>query len=48
MLLELAVCGKAQFIVTHNIKDFRGIEKFEQLKVITPQYYLTLLERKRL
>lgn len=48
MLLELAVCGKAQFIVTHNIKDFRGAEKFEQLKIITPQHYLTLLERKKL
>ncbi|MBS0186281.1 MAG: putative toxin-antitoxin system toxin component, PIN family [Proteobacteria bacterium] len=44
MLLELAVCGKAEFIITHNIKDFKGTERFEKLAVITPQHYLTILK----
>jgi putative PIN family toxin of toxin-antitoxin system len=46
MVLELAICGNAQLIVTHNTKDFKGIEKFEKLKCITPQDYLLNLKGK--
>jgi len=41
MLLELAVEANCDFIVTHNIKDFAGVEKFGVL-VLTPR---ELLER---
>lgn len=41
LVLELAVASKTQTIVTHNIKDFVGVEKFG-VEAITPK---TLLER---
>src|SRR3990172_4054128 len=28
MILELAVAGRCDYIVTHNIRDFKGVEKF--------------------
>jgi len=38
-VLELAVESECNFIVTHNIKDFKNINKFN-LKAITPQELL--------
>ena len=38
-VLELAVESECDYIVTHNIKDFKGIKKFN-LKAITPQELL--------
>jgi len=38
-VLELAVESECDFIVTHNIKDFKNINKFN-LKAITPQELL--------
>ena len=38
-VLELAVESECNYIVTHNIKDFTGIKKFN-LKAITPQELL--------
>lgn len=36
-LIELAVAGNAEFIVTHNLKDFRNTELlFPQLEIIKP------------
>ena len=39
MVLEVAVEGEVDFIVTHNIRDYEGIEKFG-IKAITPQGFL--------
>lgn len=39
MVLELAVEAEAQFIVTHNIRDFEGSEQFF-LRAVTPQSFL--------
>ena len=40
-LIELALAGNAQFIITNNIKDFRGAELlFPQLQIIQPEYFL--------
>ena len=39
MLLELAVASQSLFIVTFNVKDFRGVEKFN-IQAITPQNFL--------
>jgi putative PIN family toxin of toxin-antitoxin system len=39
MVLELAVEGQSDFVVTHNIPDFAGIEEF-RIRAITPQALL--------
>ena len=41
-LLELAVASRTEFIITHNIKDFKGAEKFN-VKPITPKEFLEKL-----
>ncbi len=43
MVLELAVNARCSHIVTFNIKDFAGTEKFG-IEVITPKMFLELLE----
>jgi len=39
MVLELAVEAEAEFIVTHNLRDFAGAEEFG-IRVLTPQSLL--------
>ncbi len=39
MVLELAVTANCEYIVTYNLKDFKGIEKFG-VKPITPKEFL--------
>lgn len=39
MLLEVAVAADCQAIVTHNVRDFAGAEKFG-LRVLTPSAFL--------
>ncbi len=41
-VLELAVESESKYIVTHNIKDFRGAKKFKT-QVITPQEFLRII-----
>ena len=43
MVLEAAVEGACDFIVTHNIKDFAGVEQFG-LEVLRPGAFLRKLE----
>ncbi len=38
-VLEVAVASQAKKIVTHNIKDFKNIDKFG-IKAITPKEFL--------
>lgn len=42
LVLEVAVESASQFIITHNLRDFAGLEKFG-LKAITPQQLLEQL-----
>ena len=42
MVLEAAVAGGCSHIVTHNTRDFRGVEEFG-LAVLTPGQFLRLL-----
>jgi putative PIN family toxin of toxin-antitoxin system len=42
MVLELAVAAKATHIVTHNLRDFRGCERFG-VSATTPGNFLKLL-----
>ncbi len=44
MLLELAVESNCDCIVTHNVKDFVGVNQFG-LKVMKPKQFLGLIER---
>ena len=39
MVLETAVAARADFIVTHNIKDFAGTERFD-IRVVTPGWFI--------
>ncbi len=41
-VLELAVESECDYIVTHNLRDFTGIEKFG-VKAITPQAFLQVI-----
>jgi putative PIN family toxin of toxin-antitoxin system len=42
-LLELAVAGRADAIVTHNIRHFAGVERFG-IRVMTPREFLRTIE----
>jgi predicted nucleic acid-binding protein len=42
MLLELAVAAQCRVIVTHNVADFVGVEKFN-VEAITPGAFLRLI-----
>ncbi len=39
MVLEAAVASQSEIIITHNIKDFEGIERFG-IEAMLPGYYL--------
>ncbi|RLB66124.1 MAG: DNA-binding protein, partial [Deltaproteobacteria bacterium] len=41
-VLELAVESECKYIVTHNVRDFSGSEKFK-IKAITPQSFLRVI-----
>ena len=41
-VIELAVAGRVQFIVTHNVRDFAGAAE-SGVKVIRPHEFLRLL-----
>lgn len=41
-LIELAIAGNANFIVTHNVRDFQNAElKFSDLDIVTPAQLLS-------
>ena len=42
LVLELAVAAKCEYIVTHNIRDFSGSEKFG-IQAITPREFLQII-----
>ena len=45
MVLELAFAASCLYIVTHNVKDFRGSEQLG-VKAITPRDFLKLTQLK--
>ena len=45
MLIECAVSSGSEFIVTHNVKDFRRVEELK-VRAITPADFLGLLRSK--
>ena len=44
MILELAVASGCRYIVTHNLRDFRGTEKWG-IVALTPSDFLSLIEK---
>ena len=43
-LIELAVAGDADFVVTRNLRDLRGAElHFEPLRILSPEDFLKKL-----
>ena len=40
LVLEAAVNGRAEKLVTHNVRDFVGVSKQFELDVVTPQQFL--------
>ena len=46
MILECAVASRCEFIVTHNMRDFRRVEELS-VRAITPADFLTLLSTPR-
>jgi len=41
-ILDLAVGGSCDFIVTHNTRHFAGVEQFG-IRVVTPREFLTII-----
>lgn len=42
MILEVAVTGRCQYIVTYNLRDFAGSERFA-VRAITPLQFLRVI-----
>jgi hypothetical protein len=42
MVVELAVESGAEYIVTHNLRDFQGVEKFG-IEAVSPGVFLKRL-----
>jgi putative PIN family toxin of toxin-antitoxin system len=45
MILEVAVNGRAEAIVTHNVRHFAGVERLFGVRVVTPAHLLKDLDR---
>ena len=42
LVLELALAGRASFIVTHNLRDFQGVEDLG-IRAVTPDEFLSIV-----
>ena len=42
LVLELALAGSARFIVTHNTRDFQGVDALG-IRAVTPDEFLSML-----
>ncbi len=40
MVLEVAFNSNAEYIITHNIKDFKGVEDKFNIQILTPKLFL--------
>jgi predicted nucleic acid-binding protein len=45
MILELAFAANCRYIVTHNLKDFRGCQQLG-VEAITPRDYLATITKR--
>jgi predicted nucleic acid-binding protein len=42
LVLELAVTAGCEYIVTHNVSDFKGVDRFG-IQAITPREFLQII-----
>lgn len=47
MVLEVAVEAQASGIVTHNVRDFEGVEEHFGIRIVTPAEFLTEVRESR-
>lgn len=47
MVLEVAVEARAEALVTHNVRDFEGVEERFGIRILRPGAFLLELEEKR-
>jgi len=47
MVLEVAVGAQAEEIVTHNVRDFEGVEERFGIKIVTPAEFLVRMRELR-
>lgn len=40
LVLEAAVASQSKYLVTFNVRDFVGVEKYFGIRVVTPQQFL--------
>ncbi|MBF0226868.1 MAG: PIN domain-containing protein [Desulfobacterales bacterium] len=43
MVLEVAVASQNSYIVTHNLKDFKGVEQYFGITPVTPGKFLNII-----
>ncbi len=48
MVLEIAVASQSRYIVTHNLRDFRGVEKHFGITPVTPGKFLNIIRNQQL
>jgi putative PIN family toxin of toxin-antitoxin system len=48
MVLETAVASQSRFIVTHNLRDFDGVEKHFGIAPATPGKFLNIIRNQQL
>jgi len=46
LVLELAIAAKCRYIVTHNVRDFEGCEKFGIIAIAPGDFLKTISEVK--
>jgi hypothetical protein len=46
MIVELAFAANCRYIVTHNLRDFRGCERLG-IEAVTPRDFLTMIVENR-
>jgi predicted nucleic acid-binding protein len=39
LVLEVAVASESKYVITHNLRDFQGIERFG-IRAVTPKEFL--------
>ena len=47
LVLELAVAGTCDYIVTYNIKDFAGVKEQFGIQIVTPKEFLAQIGDKQ-
>jgi len=48
MLLEVAVASQSRYIVTHNLRDFKGVEKHFGVMPVNPGKFLNIIRNQQL